>query len=52
MDAVEKHGHSWKDVQTKYYPGRSANSVKNRSVLRVDEAVARALTRDWVDIQS
>lgn len=30
MDAVEKHGHSWKDLQTKYYPGRSANSVKNR----------------------
>lgn len=31
MNAVETHGHSWKYIQTTYYPGRAANHVKNRS---------------------
>ena len=32
MEAVETHGHSWKYIQTTYYPGRAANHVKNRFV--------------------
>ncbi len=30
MEAVETHGHSWKYIQTTYYPERAANHVKNR----------------------
>ena len=30
MEAVEAHGHSWKYIQTTYYPERAANDVKNR----------------------
>ena len=31
--AVDTHGRSWKTIQTKEFPGRSATDLKNRSAL-------------------
>ena len=43
LAAVERHGSSWKEIQTEYFPKRSANNVKNQYVYVRQRRVMKGL---------
>ncbi|OJD32138.1 myb transcription protein [Diplodia corticola] len=46
LEAVEKHGRAWKQIQTQYFPNRATNNVKNRYVTLARKREAGADGRD------